>query len=430
MIEGVPGQPLLVELQLIDEVAGKYPQAVIYNNAGTVSATLDMLDRGAGFYQVEWAAPTAGHYSALFFVYEDALHTTRTDHELGLEHLRIFQNADEPVEDPPGSGTINEAIMQAAYDGVITIDTKNGTAGTAWPKGTRWDPVSNLADGLTIAAARNLRRFDLRGNMTLTSALPDWVVVGIGEEAEINLNGQDVADSEFENLVVSGTIGTAPLTLRDCVLDGIADFEGTAKDCALRPAEITLSGNARFVNCSSAVPGLGTPAINMNGTGRNLEMRNYVGGILISNLTGVADRISIDQVAGQVVLNNTNTAGTVAIRGVGNLTDNSGAGCTVVETAHLDRPRIADAIWDEDPAEHVADDTFGQSILRLLAHHGENVRDFLDTPDANGRPLAARRRVYLNRADALANTNHILELEVTASYSGVPWDDLVRTVKP
>jgi hypothetical protein len=92
----------------------------------------------------------------------------------------------------------------------------------------------------------------------------------------------------------------------------------------LNPATILLGGNqtAHLINCTSGVPGIGTPTIDCGGTGQALALRNYNGGIKLTNKTGT-DSISIDLNAGQVILSDTVTNGTIVVRGVGKLISES-----------------------------------------------------------------------------------------------------------
>lgn len=71
-------------------------------------------------------------------------------------------------------------------------------------------------------------------------------------------------------------------------------------------------------------------------------------------------------------------------------------------------------------------------FTKLLGHQGENVRDTVLTIDPDtGRPVTARRRIYPTAADAVNDTNHLIEITIVATYpSPSRWDDLVRTVAP
>ena len=148
------------------------------------------------------------------------------------------------------------------YGGAVYIDVAGGTAGTAYGIGTEEQPSDNVADALTIANANGIRKFKVRGSIILPSALPDWQFEGNGEEAEVNLNGQDVADSEFANLVLTGSVGTGPVRLTRVELDGVGGLSGTGSDCSLRAGVVDITGDFRFEGLYSAVAGVTTGALN------------------------------------------------------------------------------------------------------------------------------------------------------------------------
>jgi hypothetical protein len=439
MILGNAGEDLLLELLLADEETGRFPEVTIYGASGAISeGPLAMADRGGGLYQAEWVSPPAGDYSAVFLTYEDAARTIRTDHEPGLDHVKIetweavgaaVADADLSASVTPGSAGLAQVL--AHYAGAIHIDTDSGLPGAAYPRGTEEDPVDNLSDALLLADIYGIRRFHIRGNVTLTEAVPDWVFVGDGEEAELRFNGQDVADSEFRSLLVTGTIGTGPVRLERCELDGVSGLEGTALECTFLAGETELAGDFRGLGCYSGVPGTSTPAISI-GTGNSLELRGYAGGIEIRNLEDPTSRVSIDMVAGQVRLAASCTAGTVTIRGIGNLTDDS-TGATVEREAFVNLPSIADYVLEEPVADHYAAGSVGEALLLAAGHAGLAVRDDALTWDANDRPLGFRRRIFPDSATAAASTpggtgeGEIATIIVDASHvTAARWESLLR----
>lgn len=140
MILGVVGQPLLLDLVLADEAAGLFPQVTVFDDAGAVqTGPLDLADRGGGLYQVEWAVPVAGQFSAVFLTYTDAAHTIKAEYEAGLSHIRIetWESVadavlDADVQDHLNAGSVGEAILLAAghaglyvRDDALTYDAED-----------------------------------------------------------------------------------------------------------------------------------------------------------------------------------------------------------------------------------------------------------------------------------------------------------------
>jgi hypothetical protein len=120
-MQGYTGEALLLELQLADEVAGLFPRVTIYSSAGAIQAgPIDLADRGGGLYQVEWLVPVAGQFSARYLTYSDALHTTRTMHEPGLDSVRIDDRALDAV-----------VIAAAVWDAAMAAHSTDGSFGLA-----------------------------------------------------------------------------------------------------------------------------------------------------------------------------------------------------------------------------------------------------------------------------------------------------------
>jgi hypothetical protein len=130
----------------------------------------------------------------------------------------------------------------------------------------------------------------------------------------------------------------------------------------INPGTITLSDDntmvAHFLSCYSGVPGAGTPTIDMAGDGAGLALRDYNGGIRITNKTGNSS-VSIDLNSGQAILDSTVTGGTIVARGLGKLIDMAGNdipsgtwnGATIInETINgsLNEESIADAVWNKE----------------------------------------------------------------------------------
>jgi hypothetical protein len=247
---------------------------------------------------------------------------------------------DEVASGHIASGTTGRYQADQNYMGAIHIDSANGSAGTTvGVNGTATNPVDTLADAVTLAASLGLRRYNVRGNITLVSAHDDWVFEGRGGEAEISLGGQDVADSEFILCNISGAATADPIVAIDCLLDGVSNFRGTMIRCRFNGTNAFSAGTSNLVDCYSQVPGISAPVFDCIGAGRNLNVRGYAGGFDLRNSVDAGQNTSIDMVSGQVILNANNVAGTIVIRGVGTLRDNS-AGATVVSADYVQNSKL------------------------------------------------------------------------------------------
>lgn len=261
------------------------------------------------------------------------------------------------------SATLQEQadIEYASFDSAVHVDLTSAYSGTDFPVGTPRQPVNNFADALAIANTRGFSDLNIAGNVTIDAGLDYDSITFIGESQTKSTFTIDpaaqVANCEFYNATIQGTLDGGS-KIRDCLILDLDYVDGFIKNCILQ-GTITLAGDAaHFLNCWSGVPGSSTPIIDFNGIASALALRNYNGGITLKNKTAAGD-VSIDLNSGQIVLENTVTVGTIICRGLGKLTDNS-AGATV-DATHLVRPAmIANSVWDETAASHVAAGSMGE----------------------------------------------------------------------
>lgn len=260
-----------------------------------------------------------------------------------------------------------ESLNFSSYGGGVTIDTTNGTPGVLFPIGTLETPVDNLSDALLIAGANGLATLFVLGSLSLNSGdFTGFTFRGIQGIPTITIDaGANVTNAIFDTALISGTLDPG-VRLTSCEIVGnILNFNGTMHNTLIRDT-ITLNTNdqTRILDCWSDIPGLDTPAIDMGGDGPAMVVRNYSGGLRLSNKTGT-DSVSIDLVSGQVILDATVTNGTIVIRGVGGITDNS-VGATVISSALLNDTNVASAVWDDLLSDHTTAGTFGGFVQNTL----------------------------------------------------------------
>lgn len=220
-------------------------------------------------------------------------------------------------------------IQYSSFNGGVTIDVTSSYSGTGYPVGTPRQPVNNLADAMSIATGRGFTVIYVIGDLTIDASGDYSSMIFTGEsQTKTSMTvsaGANVTNCEFYDAHVDGTLdGNAKL--RNCLITDLNYVYGIIETCILGLGTITLGGSdtAHFLDCWSGVVGSGTPTINMGGSGQPLSLRNYNGGIKLTNKSGT-DKVSIDLNSGQVVLDSTVINGEIVIRGVGKLTDNSTA---------------------------------------------------------------------------------------------------------
>lgn len=222
--------------------------------------------------------------------------------------------------------TILTQAQEAAYQGIISIDLTNGTAGTTFPVGTKSEPVNNLADAITLSNNLGIRHFLVRGAITLTQAFTDWTFEGQGADFEdtVNLNGQDVSGSSFIDVTLAGTmvVPTTPVEVSRGFVNDVVNFQGTLTQVGFLDDMFLASGQTTVVACYSAAPGFENVIFDLQGNAVDLFIRGWTGVFQVSNGTNASTIVSIDMLAGRLVLNASNTMGTYNLRGVGSLTNN------------------------------------------------------------------------------------------------------------
>lgn len=257
------------------------------------------------------------------------------------------------------TGFIDPVFLQAAlFDGEVTIDQVSGVSGTGTTPsggiiGTKQTPVNNLQDAKTIANNRGLDTFSIVGTFTFgaSDTVDGFVFEGNtpSRSSCVLTSSANIVNCVFRNLTVSGELDGGN-DIVSCIVDGINYIDGVLEDCLLTNSDIVLSGTlASFVRCSSVVAGGGvgqTASIDMGGTGTDLIIRDYHGGIELKNHTSGIDDVSIDMSSGRVVLASTITSGEYTIRGVGSVEDNS-TGTAVVNVNVLDPKNLNRAAFTD-----------------------------------------------------------------------------------
>ncbi len=221
--------------------------------------------------------------------------------------------------------TIKDSLEFALFSGGVWFDSTSPYSGTGNLVGTGRAPVNNWDDALTIATDNGLDTFYVFGDATLNNSndFTNYTFIGQGENLSVftlEANATFV-NCTFEDATVTGTLD-GESRINYCIIDDLNFVSGIITNCVLTQNTITLGGNAtaEFVNCVSGVPGTNTPTIDCGGSGQALALRNYSGGIKLTNKTGTED-VSIDLSSGQVKLDPNVTTGvtngTIVCRGDG-----------------------------------------------------------------------------------------------------------------
>ncbi len=303
-------------------------------------------------------------------------------------------------------------------DGVWFDSVGGGAAGQVLGvNGTQTNPVDNVTDLLAIANALNIRSFKLRGSLTLNAAFPRGVWVAVAGGGTLDPAGFDVGGGVFDTVGLTGNINTASgavFGFQTSLIGPTTGFVGVLVRPGLNGTITLGAGTTTIAQGSSLVPGLSTPVIDLNGVA-SLSLRAYSGGLDLRGSSAGGQNSSIEIVAGQVILDASNTAGTIAVRGWPNVIDNS-AGATI------DFAGLGSIIVDDElTAQHGAGSWAG------IAATLQQIRDAMKLAPTAGVPAAGSVDELL--IDILADTAVMepivstnLDVLVSSRNSVVPLD--------
>ena len=228
----------------------------------------------------------------------------------------------------------SQAIEFGEYGGGVYIKPSAQSSGTTYPTGTLRQPVNNLTDAKLIADARGFSKVFVLENLSVQDVnFDDFEIIGTSESTtDIFLAGNaSLINCKVTEATVAGTLDGGSQIV-NCVVQDIVFFNGIIDNCILE-GNIQLGGTetATIKDCVSGISGQETPIIDMGGDGPTLSLRNYNGGIELTNKTGnTYPTASMDINSGQVILDSTLIHGEITVRGIGKLTDNTDPTSNVV----------------------------------------------------------------------------------------------------
>jgi hypothetical protein len=235
-------------------------------------------------------------------------------------------------------------VQHSSFGDVVSVDVGSSNTGTSYPVGTKPYPVNNMADALAIAVSRGLSTFYLLSDLTLTGIdVSDYVFLGVNHNITLTVDvSADTEECGFQNLMLEGTL-SGQAHIRDCYVGDLSNVHGHITDSLLNGLiELSGLGSLHAANCKDGFGGFTTPVIDCAGSGSELLVTDYFGGLTLRNKTGAED-FSLNVSSARIVLENTVTNGSLIVRGVGQLTDNS-AGATVDSSGLVNAEVVAEAV--------------------------------------------------------------------------------------
>ncbi len=282
------------------------------------------------------------------------------------------------------------ASVSAYYDFGIWLDDGAGnTNTTVGVDGTIANPVSTIAAARILADSMGLQKYYLINNssFTLAATYEDWHFIGVGESNQINFGSQDIDNSHFEHLMVTGTQGgTGLIWLTECYLNATDSLECVARDSWFSDTlSVRASSNIVFDQCYSAVAGNNTPGMDFNSAGGtvNVSVRHYSGGLALFNMT--SDHTISYESDGQLVIDASCTSANITARGNMTITDN-GTTTALTKDAVYNQAELQDHILGADSATFDVVNTFASTGYQQGAASGITVDQIweYDTTNISG----------------------------------------------
>lgn len=309
------------------------------------------------------------------------------------------------------TGEIDVSELDAAYMTGVWVDTVGGGAAgsVVGVNGLQTNPVDNITDALLLANALGIRSFKLRGPITLNAAFPRAIWEAVAGGGTLDPAGFDVGGGIFIRVGLTGNVNVATgdiFGFQTSLLGPVSGLTGVLVDPGLTGTITAGAGVLTIASGASIVPGVSTPIIDLNGVA-SLNLRNYSGGLDLRGSTAPGQNSSVEIVAGQVILDASNTAGIIAVRGWPDLFNNS-AGATV----NLDGygPILVD---EEQTTQHGAGAwTTGTPATQ------QSIRDAMKLTPTGGAPAAGSVDLALDNIEAdTAAMEPLVSLNLDATVS-------------
>ena len=243
-----------------------------------------------------------------------------------------------------------DAIQYSSYGGGVSLDIINGQPGTVYPVGNQEFPSNNLADSVIIADTKGFKTIFVRESMSMDSGtdVSNFTLVGRSHVLTV--------------LTIEDSLICPGLTIKNCNVTGILDGGTHIYQCSVGDLNyvngniyesglyglVTLGGNEEAVIANCFTVDQDSPLIiDMGGSGQDLALPNYSGIVTIKNLDSTSEEIGVGLNSGMVILDETLSAGSIIVSGVGILQDNSTGSAIVNTDGLMSKQTISEAVYDE-----------------------------------------------------------------------------------
>ena len=258
----------------------------------------------------------------------DQIDSVATSAELSTHDAKL-DIVDTNVDDI--EARTNEIVFQ---NGAVWIDTINGSSGTIFPTGTTLNPVDNFANALTIANNNSIKKFIVSGNITIGGSddVTGMVFEALGDHTTIALtSGCTTTNAEFRGHVALSGVNGGHIHCYGVHLSPTTLLNGFFIDCLFDEGNYSVEQNSttRFIRCISSGQQGQSVSLNSDGASTDLAVWQWTGKLEITDKTG-STTFDIEMLTGELDIDASCTNGRINVRGITEVSDNSGGGCNVV----------------------------------------------------------------------------------------------------
>ena len=222
-----------------------------------------------------------------------------------------------------------EALLElSSFDNRVSIDTVDGTAGTAYPLGVNDHPVDNMIDALAIMFTNGFGVLTVKNALSiissnaidsLTVTSESWPVITISA-------GVPMENTVFERVSLYGEFEGFWNILNDCWAYDITNFSGWVRGGSIGKVALSVGlgvefgGQCFFDNIVPLFPGV--PAEITANINSEISITNNTDLVLLKSMTtGCVAYIGLS--GGTITIDASCTGGTIVVSGVGTLVNNS-----------------------------------------------------------------------------------------------------------
>lgn len=240
-------------------------------------------------------------------------------------------------------------IEDMSFGDCVHVDD-GGTDSTDWPYGIPTHPTSSLANGVIIAAARNLHSMHVQGLHTVNYSIAGYEILGTtGPIAFATITGAAGIDNDnctFEKCIITGTLNGFAYYEMDCVLYDVTGLDGFIRKCDLGGTITFADPSLTFIDLNIVTTQQGPVTINCTNIGAadNVRFHDFDGTMTLTNLANATALIRIySGVGSNIIIADTCTAGTIEIHGNCNVV-NLGTAIVIQKTINAEVQQVFDIV--------------------------------------------------------------------------------------